>query len=150
MYTVKGNTSMRFFHISGKILNTLSPRIPNNELTNNGYEDNIISRVCFSNEIDGCLMAIGKRVEDYGELYVYEPNDYSVLKIVDNNEIVNNNLVPDAIYTGELWVLNTVKLKLLGRIKVIDWKQSIINMRIKNKNNKYREHGLIPLYWENI
>lgn len=139
---------MSIFHVSeNPKLKILKPRIPNNILTNEGYEDNTIPRVCFSKSIDQCLMATGKLLEEK-ILYVYEPKEYSVLNILENYELIKNNLVPDAKYTGELWVLNEVKIKLLGEIKIVECKDWTQYMVIYNNENNYRLHGLMSFMWE--
>lgn len=114
------NTSMRFLHLSEQELSerTLFPRIPRNRLTENGLEEGTIARVSFAPTVDQCLMAM------YGGtdiLYVYEPEMYGHLRIVENKDIVKECLVPDARLTGELWVTTPVKLKRIGVIVVEDW-----------------------------
>ena len=37
---------------------TLTPRIPKNFFTENGFEDNKTKRVCFATSIDACLMGL--------------------------------------------------------------------------------------------
>ena len=95
--------------------NILFPRIPDNYLIQNGYEDNIHKRVCFCKTIEKCLMALSKNCKDL-VFYVYEVDDTTKYQIYkpDISE------VPDSIITEELWILSPVKLKLIGKIKCID------------------------------
>ena len=120
-----------FFHVSmdtkmnGK---TLKPRIPT-YLTKKGSvsdtykEDSTIPRVCFSPSIEGCLNAIisaQKNLRIVGEkMFVYIPEKpISEYKIKTNKEIIKEKLVFDANATGEIWILEPVKLKLYGVIIV--------------------------------
>lgn len=120
MKTRLANTSMRFLHLSEQELSgqTLVPRIPSNRLTDNGLEDNTVARVSFAPSVSQCLMAM---YSEQDILYVYEPEMYGHLKIVENHDIVQGRLVPDAKLTGELWVTTPVKLKRIGVIVVEDW-----------------------------
>lgn len=120
-----------FFHVSmdtkmnGK---TLKPRIPT-YLTKKGSvsdtykEDSTIPRVCFSPSIEGSLNAIisaQKNLRIVGEkMFVYIPEKpISEYKIKTNKEIIKEKLVFDANATGEIWILEPVKLKLYGVIIV--------------------------------
>ena len=120
-----------FFHVSmdtkmnGK---TLKPRIPT-YLTKKGKvsdtykEDSTIPRVCFSPSIEGCLNAIisaQKNLHIVGEkMFVYIPEKpISEYKVKTNKEIIKEKLVFDANATGEIWILEPVKLKLYGVIMV--------------------------------
>lgn len=89
---------------------TLHPRIPQNYLTQNGFEDNTTERVCFSYDPGKCLTAMSSNVS--GKTFnVYSPADkHDVYK-------PNNITVPDADITGELWIKEPVKLKKVGSIK---------------------------------
>jgi GNAT superfamily N-acetyltransferase len=108
-----------FYHISEENLigKTLSPKVPENYMTKKGYEDNKIKRVSFSETIDGALLGISQDIK--GKIfYVYEPENYNI-KTLSNKEIVSKKYVPDAHLSKELWVLEDVKLKKVGKIKVI-------------------------------
>lgn len=89
---------------------TLHPRVPQNYLTQNGFEDNTTERVCFSHDPGKCLTAMSANVS--GKTFnVYSPADkHDVYK-------PNNITVPDADVTGELWIKEPVKLKKVGSIK---------------------------------
>lgn len=94
---------------------TLNPRIPNNYLTKNGYEDNTICRVCVAPSIKSSLIALSKNLKDV-ELYVHIVDNISQAKQCKPSV----NLVPDSIITNEVWITNSVKLKCVGKIKVLD------------------------------
>lgn len=107
---------MKLYHLSTTNMNNsyLTPRIPSNYFTKNGYEDSKTKRVCFSTEIDGSLMGMSRNLE--GEtLYVHEPVDTSKLKIIKPTL----HQVPDSKITKEVWVMDKVKIKCVGIIKVI-------------------------------
>lgn len=103
------------YHLSKTNMNnkTLTPRIPDNYFTKNGYEDNKIARVCFTDTIDKSLMAISMRCKGL-ELYVHVPIEkHSTYK-------PNTSQVPDSKITGETWIKEPVKIKCIGVISVID------------------------------
>lgn len=111
--------SKRFFHLSERDLNNvvLSPKVPKNYMTEKGYENNTIKRVSFAKTIDGALLGLSDDLS--GKIfYVHEPVNYNV-KIFTNKEILDNKYVPDAMFSKELWVLEDVKLKRIGRIRVV-------------------------------
>lgn len=96
---------------------TLSPRIPHNFFTENGWEDNATKRVCFSETIDGALSALNQNL-DNEILYVYEPATLENIRTKPNNEVVD--FVPDAHLTKEIWVLEDVELRFVKTITVLD------------------------------
>ena len=110
----KINQPKKMYHLSqynldGKIIR---PTIPNNFFTKNNYEENSTPRVCFSDSIDKCIMALNKKCEDE-ELFVHIPDGkYTVYK-------PNKNEVPDTLITKELWIESPVKMKCIGKIKII-------------------------------
>lgn len=135
-----------FFHISmdskmnGK---TLEPRIPS-YLSKKGSksdkykEDETTPRVCFSPSIEGCLNAIistQKNLDIVGKnIFVYVPEkEISEYKIKTNKELIKEKLVFDATTTGEMWILEPVKLKLYGVI-VVD--------QVKNIHEKKTVDGI--------
>ena len=75
------NMLQQYYFISDKNnIKTLYPRIPDNFMTKNGYEDNITKRVCFSTSIGGCLAALSMNCENK-EFYVYQPvGKYKIYK----------------------------------------------------------------------
>ena len=90
-------------------INKLVPRIPDNFLTKNGYEDNTTKRVCFSTSIEKCLTALSQNCKDK-EFYVYQPDgDYKVISpTVDQ--------VPDVKITNEKWICENVNVICIGKI----------------------------------
>ena len=102
----------KIFHISAQSLDkkTLHPSIPSNYFTKNGYEDNTTKRVCFAPSINQCLMGLSRNCTGE-EFYVMSPDgDYDVYKPTVQE-------VPDSKVTGELWIMNPVKVKCIGKIK---------------------------------
>lgn len=105
------------YHISPINLNgqILIPRIPVNFLTRNGFEEDATPRISFCPSISGCLTAISKNLKNMVfNVYIIDES-YSTPQI----RHVTNREVPDQSLTGEVWVLNPVKLKWVTRIKVI-------------------------------
>lgn len=91
----------------------MTPRIPNNYMTDNGYEDNKTPRISFSTSIDGCLMGLGKNVSNQ-VFYVYQPaGKYKVITPTIDQ-------VPDVKITKERWICEPVKLVRVGKIRAID------------------------------
>lgn len=91
----------------------MTPRIPNNYMTENGYEDNKTPRISFSTSIDGCLMGLGKNVSNQ-MFYVYQPaGKYKVITPTIDQ-------VPDVKITKERWICEPVKLVRVGKIRAID------------------------------
>ena len=89
---------------------TLTPRIPKNFMTNNGYEDSQTPRISFAPSVNQCLMGLSQNVS--GKTYnVYAPADrHDFYK-------PNRKAVPDSDLTGELWVCEPIKVKKVGRIR---------------------------------
>ena len=91
---------------------TLTPRVPKNFLTENGFEDNTTPRVCFSPKIDGCLIALSQNLE--GKiLYVHSPVEQPK-RIKHPTE----KQVPDVKHTGEVWVMEPVTIRAVKKIVV--------------------------------
>ena len=92
---------------------SIVPRIPNNFMTRNGYEDNTTPRVCFSTSIDGCLTGLSMNVSDK-TFYVYHP--------ISNARIITPTIkqVPDVKITNERWICDSVHLHYVGKIKAFD------------------------------
>ena len=102
---------MQLIHLSEDYdLTHLTPTIPRYAIDT--IEDMTIPRVCFSNSIEGALKSIdgfaGRR------LFVYTPTHYVDIMIPTRKQ------VSDAIYTGEVWSLATVEVKLIGMIVIDD------------------------------
>lgn len=95
--------------------NTLNPRIPDNYFTKHGYEDNKTPRVCFAPSIGKALIGLGRPVDDE-EFYVHIPANRVDQKYIHKP---TQKEVPDVKQTGEMWVLKPVKLKCIGKVKVV-------------------------------
>lgn len=91
----------------------LSPRVPDNYLTKNGYEDNKTSRVCFAPSINKALIGLSNNLKGK-KLYVHIP------KRGDNYNVYKPSIkeVPDANITGEVWIKEDVKIECIGCIDV--------------------------------
>ena len=104
------------YFLSDKDMNgqTLEPRVPSNYMTKNGYEDAETPRVCFANSIDGALKGLSQNLTGK-EFYVHTPVD------IDKEYLhtPSKEEVPDAHITTEVWYTQPVKVKTIGKIKVI-------------------------------
>lgn len=88
---------------------TLNPRVPKNYFTDNGYEDSTTERVSFAPSVNNALMGLSQNVTGKS-FFVHEPEGKpDIYK-------PNTKAVPDANITGELWVKEPVKLKVVGEI----------------------------------
>lgn len=101
------------YHISTSNMDgvVLSPRIPNNYFTENGFEDRKTPRVCFSTSIDGSLTALSQNIEGQ-EFYVHVPACRQKIYAPKENE------VPDVKLTDEVWVSTPTRIRCIGKIKV--------------------------------
>ena len=123
----------RYYHLSEIFgLNMLEPSISDNFMTKNGYEENKTPRVCFAPSIDQCLMAMSANIKDKG-YYVYIPYNIDVNKL--RKPTVKD--VPDSTITGEVWSLEPIKVKCVGKIKVLNAKD--ISHSYTYGNNKNAE-----------
>lgn len=89
----------------------LNPRIPDNYMTRNGYEDNTTPRVCFCPSIGDCLTALSMNCKGKTfYVHIADPDgNYDVYKPTKNQ-------VPDVNITHELWIKTPVTLKYIGDI----------------------------------
>ena len=128
----------KLFFLSDKKMNNkiLSPRVPNNYFTKNGYEDAKTKRVCFAASIDKALMALSSNLTNK-EFYIHIPvGKYTTYK-------PSTKEVPDSKITGEIWVLNPVKIICIGKIIVIKDKG------LEGHKFKYGDNKEAELYdWE--
>lgn len=127
----------KLYHISEENLDgkLLTPRVPYNFFTQRGYEDASIARISFAPSIDKCLLALGYKAE--GKTFnVYEPNNYRDLQIIPNDELVKNEYIPDAKFTGEVWVTSPVTLKLLFKIEALGPKDKYEEFSYGNETQK--------------
>lgn len=107
------SATKNLYHLSEQNLNnkTLTPRIPDNFLVKNGYEDKETPRVCFTSSINKSLRAMSQNLKGK-EFYVHIPSgDYETYK-------PSTKEVPDSKVTGEVWITEPVKLTCIGKIKV--------------------------------
>lgn len=112
--TIMESVSPKIYFLSESNMDgkTLTPRIPSNYMTKNGYEESKTPRVCFSTSIDGSLMGLSQNLKDK-ELYVHIPeSEVNIYK-------PSVKQVPDCKITGEVWVKDKVNIKCIGKIKVI-------------------------------
>ena len=112
-------------HIDGQVW---QPRVPdylepyNPEDT--GFEDNTTGRICFSTSIEGALNGITVNLPrqnpaQFDKMYVYIPEKpWKEYKHKTNKQLVKDKLVYDANVTREVWILEPVRMKLYGVIKV--------------------------------
>lgn len=91
----------------------LKPRIPNNFLTQNNYEDSKTERVCFSQTVDGAIMGLVSRCSGL-ELFVHVPDKAVSYYSPSVTE------VPDCKITKEVWVKKPVRLRCVGKIRILD------------------------------
>lgn len=105
------DNSLYFLSETNMDQKVLQPRIPDNFLTKNGYEDNTTPRVCFSTSIDKCLTAMSMRLTDK-EFYVHYP--------AEEHDVYSPSIeeVPDVKITGEKWIKEPVKLICVEKIRV--------------------------------
>lgn len=151
-----------FFHVSSKGYldgQVFKPRVPdyldeyNPEDTS--FENTTTPRVCFSPSIEGCINAIAvnfMRINPirFEKLYVYIPekpiNEY---RHKSNKELIRDKDVFDANVTGEMWILEPVRLKLYGVIRIDQWKKvhrKITVPTIKNEKDT-RPYYSIRWHW---
>ncbi len=104
------------YHLSeSKNLSILEPRIP--ECAVSMFEDKSTKRICFSDNIEGCLSSLNDTESTY---YVYVPDEP-----LNENEIYHPTVkdVIDAKVTGEVWITKQIKVKCIGIIQsqMYDW-----------------------------
>ena len=139
-YSSNLNSNLYFLSETNMNEMILHPRIPNNFLTMNGYEDNTTPRVCFCTSIDNCLMAMSMRLTDK-EFYVHRP--------IEKYSIYSPSIkeVPDVKITGEKWIKEPVKLSCIGKIRVTG------PARCRGIDYIYGDNKIATLYrwsWEKI
>lgn len=95
----------------------IEPRIPDNYAIDIGMEDNQTKRIAVCDTIRGCLSSIPIIFNEGDRIYVYYI-DY-------NGDIYKptNKEVYDVEFTGELWILEPVKLIYQGEIVITDRKE---------------------------
>jgi hypothetical protein len=116
----------QLFHLSKDAnLKKLSPNIPRDvKNKENPFEDNTIPRISFSESINGCILGLQLKESQFDKgicrFYVYQPMVQEHTNLVSNDTINHNRLVFDSKITKEWWGLNTVHVKQIGIIEVIE------------------------------
>lgn len=107
-------SSENLFHVSSvKLANTtLEPRIPDNFLVRNGYEDNTTERISVCKSIDDCLTAMSRNLKNK-DFYVYKLKNTNIKK-----KTPSVKEVPDSSITNEVWLLEPSEFELVGKIHV--------------------------------
>lgn len=111
-YLQEAGASKGYFRLSLKNMDgeIVSPSIPDNYFTKNGYEDSHTKRVCFGPDINRCLMAMSRNVTGQ-EFYVMVPDgEYEIYKPTAKE-------VPDSTVTKEVRIKEPVKVKCIGKVK---------------------------------
>lgn len=117
---LEGHTStQQFYYISEKNFggSIVQPRVPDNWMTRNGYEDDKTKRVCLCPSIHQCLMAMSEPLVGK-QFYVHVPvGNYKIIPTQDKTPL--DHYVPDSDLTGEVWIEKPVRMGLIGLIEVI-------------------------------
>lgn len=138
---------LKYIHISTSDVSiTFKPRIPKNVMEFKGEfkmyeEDTTIPRICCSESLFGAIAAIN--VKPYRTYYVHllEPKN-----VMNNIEVAR--FVPDAVATGECWILDDeIKSKVVGKVE-LGQIMPYISTFLKTKDNfrcvAYRDYTFIP------
>lgn len=106
------NKDCQIYHLSKEYLDgkSLKPRIPSNTMWG---EDRRHKRVCFSTSIVGCIRALPSA---HGEYFVYVPEKRGDTKVF----VPSMDEVPDVKWTREKWVRKKVKVRCIGKLKVLN------------------------------
>ena len=107
-------SSENLFHVSSvKLANViLEPRVPDNFLVRNGYEDKTAERISVCKSIDDCLTAMSRNLKNK-DFYVYKLKDTNIKK-----KIPSIKEVPDVSITNEVWLLEPSEFELVGKIHI--------------------------------
>lgn len=103
----------KFYHITAdKNLKSLVPRVPKSIA---GNENMSIARSCVSSSIVGCFIALPEGRVRRGEIiYIYEALPTDKTRMLHPN----TDLVYDADYTGECWILDDVPVKFVTAVVI--------------------------------
>ena len=111
------------YHLSkDKNLKTLTPLVPKDTGgKGESLENTEIPRACFSDSIDGCLLALGIKDKDFKDnksmtWYMYTPTDK--FKGVTNDEVNKSKQVFDSKVTKELWAVEKTPVSHIGEVEV--------------------------------
>jgi len=140
----------RLFHISNNIIKILMPKIPDNFYTKMGWENSTIKRASVAPDIDHCILALGyNKINEGSKIYrVYEPEDYSKIKVMTNAEIVRRGLVPDADVMKENWLLTPTRVKEIAKIKVLRPSNKYETVPYGPEGRETEEKYRRAYYWE--
>lgn len=129
---------MKLYHVSTNMAHdgVFTPGIPHYRMSD---EDATIPRICVSDSVDGCLSAMPKRDNDFGEL-VYENSGFFKVFVFDTDELsltandvvtsehlYQNDLVEDAEHTGEHWITVPVKATNQYTLYVLNWEEDAVD-----------------------
>ena len=105
---------MNLYHLSTNPgIQYLEPQIPSNYMTKHGFENDKIARACVAPSIEDCIVAINYKKK--GDIFfVYSPVGKPKIYQPTSDE------VPDVDITHEVWILNRVKVKMVGKIRILD------------------------------
>ena len=116
----------------------MHPRIPDSSPS---LEEHTTKRVCVSNSVQGCIIAIPdhnadwnsqrKKMLSHGYIYAIRKSDIPSSHFVDNSEIVKKRLVFDANITEESWITQPVLMKRVGEIEYGVGDQDSVVLRYK-------------------
>lgn len=119
------------------ILDIFKPQIPTALMQG---ENKTIPRICLSKSIEGCINAaswghsqIAYRTEnEVFRLYVFDEKDILKENFIDSNKLWEDDLVPDAYLTQEIWVVNqNLKPKSISYFSIgeywEDYREPILN-----------------------
>lgn len=131
-HLIKDPSNLKLYHLSFNkhTAITWNPRLPDGtELIPEGSEnlgEPMIPRISFSPTIEQCFRAIWPNIDHYFkikkypylEFFVYSPILTSNNKVVSPKVLLDERWVWDAHITDEHWVINPVKMHLLGKCRV--------------------------------
>lgn len=99
---------MLLYHVSIEVENkikTFIPRVPNDQ--NNTLEDNTIERICFAPSILQAISASpNKNINETIMVFTIDHDSIPKENLITPEYLYENNLVYDAIYHEEYWVIN--------------------------------------------
>ena len=101
-----------------------------------------VKRVCFSDHINGALLSIVPQGATDGEMFVHIPDSDVKVYSTDTNDIYDSNA------THELWVKEPVKMKCIGKIKIIGMDTSKSRTTVNVKNKHYNKVKLFDFKWK--
>lgn len=115
---------MQFYHIStnGNLEKMFYPRVPKNNFTKSGFEDNQTPRICVAPSVSECLTALWMVRDDAKEELTSQniPTEYFVYVPTGDYRIIKPTLkqVPESKFTNEHWIITRTKFELDSKIVV--------------------------------